>query len=235
MPSPNCPPKDAAKGYPPAKGERLQAKSAVVPPIQSLGSNHRERINSHLRALDQSDRYLRFAYAATNAQIDAYVNGLDLQRDEVFGIYNRKLELIAMAHLAFPAEQTPMACAEFGVSVLKSARGRGYGARLFERAATHTRNEGFSQIMIHALSENASMLSIARSAGAVISRDGSDSEAYLNLAPATLDSRITEIIEQQWAQVDYRYKQYGKNLRTFLSVLQPHGVSLVKPATSDET
>ena len=32
--------------------------------------------------------------------------------------------------------------AEFGVSVLKAARGRGYGARLFDRAVMHARNEG---------------------------------------------------------------------------------------------
>ena len=172
-----------------------------------------------------SDRYLRFGYAAADAQIEAYVNGLDLNRDEVFGIYNRKLELIAMAHLAIPVEQSHLACTEFGVSVLKSARGRGYGARLFERAAMHTRNEGYSQIMIHALSENGPMLRIARSAGAVILRDGPDSEAYLRLPPATLDSHITEIIAEHWAQADYRYKQHGKHWRTFLTNLQPIKIS----------
>ena len=206
----------------------------MVAPIRSLGPNHRERIRSHLQALDQSDRYLRFGYAASDAQIEAYATGLDLERDEVFGIYNRKLELIAMAHLAFPAVDSHVACTEFGVSVLKSARGRGHAARLFERAAIHTRNLGFSQIMIHALSENAAMLHIARSAGAVITRDGSDSEAYLRLAPATFDSRITEIVEEQWALADYQYKQQGKHLRTLLTRMQS-GAGLNKPETSDET
>ena len=49
----------------------------------------------------QHDRYLRFGYAATDEQIERYVDGLDFERDEIFGIYNRRLELIAMAHLAF--------------------------------------------------------------------------------------------------------------------------------------
>ena len=42
----------------------------------------------------------------------------DIQRDEIFGIYNRKLELIAMAHLAFSRDPKASACAEFGVPVL---------------------------------------------------------------------------------------------------------------------
>ena len=72
-------------------------------PIRSLGPGHRERIATHLLALDAHDRYLRFGYAANDEQIQRYVDGLDFERDEIFGIYNRKLELIAMAHLAFVA------------------------------------------------------------------------------------------------------------------------------------
>ena len=73
----------------------------VVVPIRSLGPSHRHRIAKHLLALDEHDRYLRFGYAANDEQIGRYVQGLDFERDDIFGIYNRKLELIAMAHLAF--------------------------------------------------------------------------------------------------------------------------------------
>ncbi|MBI3367754.1 MAG: GNAT family N-acetyltransferase, partial [Burkholderiales bacterium] len=90
-------------------------------PIRSLGPRHRERITSHLLALDVSDRYLRFGYPATDAQMSKYVDMLDFEQDEVFGIFNRRLELIAMAHLAHAAaaatEGRP-AMSEFGVSVL---------------------------------------------------------------------------------------------------------------------
>ena len=101
------------------------ATSPVVVPIRSLGPGHRERIAAHLKALDGSDRYLRFGYAARDEQIDRYVEGIDFDRDDVFGIYNRKLELIAMAHLAYSEDPQMASCAEFGVSVLKRARGRG--------------------------------------------------------------------------------------------------------------
>src|SRR5450830_1372535 len=172
-------------------------KSPVLVPIRSLGANHRQRIARHLMALDQHDRYLRFGFAANDEQIQRYEDSLDFERDEIFGIYNRRLELIAMAHLAFSADSQLSACAEFGVSVLKSARGRGYGARLFDRAAMHARNEGVTRMFIHALSENTAMLKIARNAGATVERDGSESEAHLVLQPATLDSRLTEMFQEQ--------------------------------------
>ena len=188
----------------------------VVVPIRSLGENHRERIVEHLLALDLQDRYLRFGYAANDEQIARYVSSLNFERDEIFGIYNRKLVLLAMAHLAY----APADSAEFGVSVSKSARGRGFGSRLFDRAAMHARNDNVSTMFIHALSENSAMLKIARNAGAVVQRDGSESEAYLRLAPATLDSRMTEVVHEHFGLVDYRIKVQAKQFWEVLADMQ---------------
>jgi GNAT superfamily N-acetyltransferase len=185
-----------------------------------LGANHRERIAQHLMALDTHDRYLRFGFSAGDEQIRRYAETLNFDRDEIFGIYNRRLELIAMAHLAFSVDPELAACAEFGVSVSKSARGRGYGARLFDRAAMHARNEGVSRMFIHALSENAAMLKIARNAGATVERDGSESEAHLLLQPATFDSRWSEMVAEQVAQTDYRIKVQVKQFWDFLAEVQ---------------
>lgn len=189
-------------------------------PIRSIGPSHGERIAAHLLSLDAHDRYLRFGYAANDEQIRRYVSGLDFERDEIFGIYNRRLELIAMAHLAFSTDPNLKSCAEFGVSVLARARGRRYGARLFDRAVMHARNEGVDMMFIHALSENTAMLNIARKAGATIERDGSESEAYLKLPPADLDSRMTELLEEQIAQTDYRLKVQAKQFWELLGMVQ---------------
>lgn len=198
----------------------VSKKSSVLVPIRSLGANHRARIALHLLALDPQDRYLRFGFSANDAQIQRYADSLNFERDEIFGIYNRRLELIAMAHLAFSADSRLDACAEFGVSVSKSARGRGYGARLFDRAAMHARNEGVSRMFIHALSENSTMLKIARNAGAKVERDGSESEAHLHLLPATLDTRLNELFQEQFAQTNYRIKVQVKQFWTVLTGLQ---------------
>lgn len=188
----------------------------LIVPIRSLGPSHRERIATHLLALDEHDRFLRFGYAARDEQIQRYALQLDFERDEIFGIYNRKLEMIAMAHLAFFREATTSSQAEFGVSVLAKARGRGYGSRLFERAVMHARNEGVDLLLIHALSENTAMLKIARNAGATLERAGSETDAYLRLPPATLDSRVSELVEEQLAKTNFRLKVHAKNFEEFL-------------------
>lgn len=195
------------------------AVSASVP-IRSLGPSHREQVRAHLLALDGQDRYLRFGYAANDEQIARYVDSLKFERDELFGIFNRRLELIAMAHLAYSVDPACHACAEFGVSVSRRARGRGYGGRLFARAVLHARNEGVRQLFIHALSENTAMLKIARKAGAVIERDGSESEARLRLPPADFDSRVTEIINEQLALTNYHFKAKTRHFWSALTLLQ---------------
>lgn len=201
--------------------EQTQPRPVRIVPIRSLGAGHRRRIAAHLLALPEHDRYLRFGYSARDEQIRRYVDQLDFDRDDIFGIFNRSLELIAMAHLAFlPSEPGTPPGAEFGVSVLAKARGRGFGSRLFDRAVTHARNEGVELMFIHALSENTAMIKIARNAGATLERDGSETEAYLRLPPATLDSRVSELVDEQVAQADYRLKQQARGFLALLAGIQ---------------
>lgn len=194
--------------------------TALRVPIRSMGPAHRDRLIAHLSGLDSHDRYLRFGYSAGDVQIQRYVDSLDFERDDVFGIFNRKLELLAMAHLAYSSNPECTSCAEFGVSVLSKARGRGYGRRLFERATMHARNEGVELMFIHALTENTPMLAIARNAGARLERDGSETDAYLRLPPANFDTLMTELVEEQLAQTDYQLKSQAQRFRHFLSTLQ---------------
>lgn len=198
-------------------------RSAWLPglvPIRTLVSAHLPQITRHLLALSPADRYLRFGYAANDSHIERYVASLNFKRDEIFGIYNRRLELIALAHLAFTVDPELKSCAEFGVSVLEKARGRGYGSRLFDRAVKHARNQGVSLLFVHALSENTAMLKIARARGASIERDGSESEAYLKLPPADLDSHMTELLEERMAQTDYRLKVQAHQFWSVLALMQ---------------
>jgi GNAT superfamily N-acetyltransferase len=192
----------------------------VLIPIRSLGENHRARIGAHLLSLSPRDRYLRFGYTPQDAHIQHYVAGLDFERDEIFGIFNRKLKLLAVAHLAYGREECFDSCAEFGVSVLESVRGRGYGARLFERAAMHAGNDGVRLMFIHALSENSAMLKIARNAGARVERDGSESQAFLQLPKPTMDSRVAEVLEEQMGQADYHIKVQARQFWSVLTCVQ---------------
>ncbi|GAP34518.1 GNAT family N-acetyltransferase [Piscinibacter sakaiensis] len=191
-------------------------------PIRSLTPRHRERILAHLLALGERDRYLRFGQPATDAQIARYVDTLDFDRDEVFGIFNRKLVLVAMAHLAYTPTTThrdQAAMAEFGVSVLPDQRGRRFGARLFDHATLHARNRGVETLFIHALSENTAMLRIVRQAGAEVVRDGAESEAWLKLPPETIGSRFDEVLGLHAAELDFQFKVQAHRVNSFLEAV----------------
>ncbi|MEO7392788.1 MAG: GNAT family N-acetyltransferase, partial [Ramlibacter sp.] len=91
---------------------------------------------------------------------------------------------------------------------------------MFERAVMHASNDGVDMLFIHALSENTAMIKIARNAGAILERSGGETDAHLRLPPATLDSRMSEIVEEQLAQTDYRLKVQAKSFWDFLTGVQ---------------
>ena len=110
-----------SSGTPLSPATSPEARRHSWVPIRSLAERHRGRIAAHLLALEEGDRYLRFGYPATDAQIQRYVGSLDFARDELFGIFNRRLEH-RLAHLAYlPARRGSAAPwpPRIGVSVLK--------------------------------------------------------------------------------------------------------------------
>ncbi|TFW25026.1 GNAT family N-acetyltransferase [Massilia arenosa] len=182
--------------------------------ISQLGERDRRRVLRHLLALEDHDRLLRFGSRLPDEQIEAYVNRIDFKRDTVYGVFNRVFKLVAMAHLAFaPKEQVggqfdtekPM-IAEFGVSVLKQARGYGIGSKLFERAAMHCRNHDVDVLYMHYLTSNKAMVHIAKKAGMEVQREYGEADAYLKLLPASPGSVLQEALEEQYAMFDYTLK-----------------------------
>jgi GNAT superfamily N-acetyltransferase len=198
--------------------QRLRPQWGI--PIRALRERHRARVLQHLLALSESDRYLRFGYIANDQQIEHYVAGLNFEREDLLGIFDRRLRLIAVAHLAQSTDPKYLACAEFGVSVRATSRGHGYGGLLFERCVIMARNRGVSMLFIHALSENTAMLKIARKAGATVERHGSESEAHLALPPSDIRSRLREQIEQQAAVANYQLKAQASQFWEFLRAVQ---------------
>ena len=189
-------------------------------PVRILSAKHRPKIAAHLKSLGTQDRYLRFGYPATDEQIEYYVAQLDFVRDDIYGVFNRRLDIVSMAHLAYSVDPAWLTCAEFGVSVDLKMRGRGLGARMFDRAMTHARIEGVSLLFILALSENTPRLKIARKAGARVERDGSESDAYLSLQPANMDSQVNEFLEQGMADLDFQIKTRARQFLQVLRTLQ---------------
>jgi hypothetical protein len=72
-------------------------------------------------------------------------------------------------------------------------------------------------MFIHALSENAAMLKIARAAGAHVQRDGSESQAYLQLPASTVYSRFGELLQERIAKADFRLKVRAYQIRALIN------------------
>jgi RimJ/RimL family protein N-acetyltransferase len=210
-----------------AEARALKVGDAQEPhmiPVRALSVRHRRLIKGHLLALSAQDRYLRFGYMANDEQVASYVANLNFERDEIYGIFNRRLQLIAMAHLALQSDPKCESCAEFGVSVSSDARGKGLGTLLFKRAMLHAQAANVDLMFIHALSENEPMLKIARKAGAVIESYGGEVEAHIRLPVQDFADRVETAVKDAVADgigiVDFRLKLRALQFWEFLASLQ---------------
>lgn len=178
-------------------------------PIRNLHDGHRARVRTHLLALDDDDRIRRFGHRASDDLIAHYVDQLDFERDHLFGTFDRRLELLTLGHLALDLEGRS---AEFAVSVLQRARGRGLGTQLFAHAVTHARNHGVQTLFLHLARDNTPMMAIVQHAGALIDFDGAEATAELALQGHTLGTQIGALLASQAAEVDFRFKRHALRL-----------------------
>lgn len=197
--------------------------------VKQLSERDRRRMLKHFMTLDNSDRLLRFGSIVGDEQVQAYVNAIDFSRDVVYGVYNRMFRLVAVGHLAFAPKEKLAAGAqttskertgEFGVSVSASARGRGIGSRMFERAAIHCRNMDVDTLYMHCLASNQTMMHIARKAGMEIERERGEADAYLRLLPPNPASLLQEALEEQVATLDYNLKANKRFAAKFFGALR---------------
>jgi GNAT superfamily N-acetyltransferase len=202
-------------------------RGAVKALVRQLTTADRDRLVRHFTALDDDDRVLRFGQYTSDHVIENYVRGIDFKNDVVFGVFDAALKLVGVGHLAYlPAEKNAIGrTAEFGLSVLESARGTGVGSALFARAGMRCRNSGVTTLYMHCLAHNQTMMHIARKASMDIRRDYGEADAYLALPPADSSTILGEMFEEQAAAFDYALKrqarQANKLLASFLPALLP--------------
>jgi len=202
--------------------DRSQTAAGRSPvPIRELSSTDRERLLAHFLALDEDDRLLRFGQIVPDRVIENYVANIDFSRDTVFGVFDDRLNLVGVGHLAYLPAEGDKRTAEFGVSVLESARGRGVGSRLFERAAIRSRNTHVSMLYMHCLSRNSTMMHIAKKSGMKIEYAYGEADAYLSLTPADQNSIIAEMLQEQAAVFDYAVKRQARRTSQMFQAFMP--------------
>lgn len=190
----------------------VPSASRLAVPVRELHAGHREAILEHFLQLGDEDRHLRFGTHTPNEVIEHYVESLDFNKDAIFAVFDADLKIIGLAHLAYlPSAKKQALAAEFGVSVLESARHQGVGSALLERAAVHSRNTRVETLYVHCLANNKSMMHLAQKAGMRVEFAYGDADAYLKLEPATPATLVREVANKQWGDFDYALKSNLKN------------------------
>jgi GNAT superfamily N-acetyltransferase len=172
----------------------------VTVPVKRLSGADRPALAAHFIRLDDEDRRLRFGTARSDDSLREYVDSLDFDRDAVFGVFDDELALAAVAHVSVSPES-----AELGVSVLPAARKRGIGTALFERANLFARTHYIRTMFTHCLTENRSMMRLARKAGVIVTEAG-EADARLELRPAGMTTITREMMADRVALLDYAMK-----------------------------
>jgi RimJ/RimL family protein N-acetyltransferase len=177
-------------------------------PVRELHAGYREEILNHLLQLNDEDRRLRFGTQTPDEVIHHYVDGLNFNRDVIFGVFNLDLKLVGMAHLAYmPQRKGEARAGEFGVSVLPEGRSQGLGTALLQRAAVHSRNTRIEILYVHCLANNKAMMHLAQKTGMTVEYAFGDADACLRLPPANTATIVEEAANEQWAGIDYALKQ----------------------------
>jgi len=172
--------------------------------VQKLAAFQRPELLRHLLALPMPDRRLRFGALMQDAAVEHYVEGIDFARDKLFGIFGLDMQLVGMAHLALDREQR---FAELGLSVDTGERGKGFGFSLLQRAKLHAVNLGYRTLFMYCLSENKTMVHLARKAGLKVVAEQGAVDAHLRLDAPSYGAVAQEAVEDQIALIDLFWRR----------------------------
>jgi GNAT superfamily N-acetyltransferase len=169
--------------------------------IRRLYAHERPAYAAHLKRLKPEDRRLRFARSGVADQvIDEYV--ATIGADDLILAAFAEDELVGAAHVALGST-----LAEVGVSVDEGHRTDGIGSKLLRQAVSFARNRRAEKLYTLCLSDNRSMVALARRTGMNVHFEGGEAEAYLDLPPPDTQTVGEEIntglfaVFHDWAEM----------------------------------
>ncbi|MFN9480394.1 MAG: GNAT family N-acetyltransferase [Betaproteobacteria bacterium] len=183
-----------------------------VPLVTELPPARRELIERHLIALPPDERRLRFAAALSDDALRAYARSIRFDRDAAFGAFDERLDLVGFGHLALAGPE-----AEFGLSVLPSARRQGLGLRLLLRAARHARALGTDSFLMTYLPENQALRELAKRAGMRIEFDAEGPLARMVLPEAEPDALLHEVADATLTGLDLSFRLANRSAKQLTS------------------
>lgn len=158
------------------------------------------RLVEHLCKLHGEDRRLRFGMVVTDDYIEKYVLGSFDTESKWFGCIDNE-QIISACHVAVTDGH-----AELGCSVDEKYRNHKLAQLMFDRAITWLRTKGITDVFMHCLSENGAMKHIARKNYMTIVSDGGESDAQVQVAPATPFTPLVDAYVDRMAIYDMIFK-----------------------------
>jgi GNAT superfamily N-acetyltransferase len=161
------------------------------------------KYRSHLKALDAESKTLRFGSHITDGVIDQLCDKFeaDPSKHILFAIENRKLEFIAIGHIALDGGM------ELAFSVLKKHQGRGFGNLLMKRCIQYCRTHDILKGCMVCLSTNAAIRHLCKKYEITVENDHGESLAEIQLPPAGINTYISETIDNNLSALDYITKR----------------------------
>lgn len=159
------------------------------------------RIISNLTSLVGEDRRLRFGTMCTDEYIASYVKKSFEQNSKWFGVDHIDGHLVATCHVVIYDGE-----AELGCCVNEEFRGEGLAQQMFDRAVTWLRTKGITNVFMHCLTENAAMRHIARKNDMTVVSCCGDSDAKVEVEPATPVTFMEDTYMDRLAMYDMYYK-----------------------------
>ncbi len=159
--------------------------------IRRLGSHNLVEIAEHFEQLPLEDIHFRFGFMPASGWIrEGYVARLDPLRDVLLGVYDGD-KIVGFCHVAITGP-----VAEIGISVSASARGRGVGSVMLEKAREYAHSLGCEDLQVLCASDNAPMLALARKHGLKVSYHSGECVGQIGLgSPSVRDSCVTASVE----------------------------------------
>jgi GNAT superfamily N-acetyltransferase len=175
--------------------------------VRKLSSLDKHRIVSNLVGLQGEDRRLRFGMMCSDEYIANYVTKSFEQESQWFGVDHIDGHLVATCHVAITNGE-----GELGCCVDEDYRGEGFAQQMFDRAVTWLRVKGITHVFMHCLSENGAMKHIARKNEMVLISEYGETDAAVDVEPATPATYMEEAYMNRLALYDMYMKN---NYRVF--------------------
>ena len=177
-------------------------------------------LETHFAALGTEDLCNRFGHSIKPEAVTKYLDQWSAAGIPSYGIFDPDGGLIAVSQLAQSADEL-----EVGLSVLPTYRRKGLALALLNRCARYARTRGLKSLIIHCLTDNLPMLSLARRIGMTIEISNGETDGHLTLRAATAIDFWSQIADDQESlaksMADFVVKSWQLAAKTTLGNVTP--------------